>query len=141
MTTAEPRAGQRPAKITASHLERWAFIYVRQSHPQQVQRHRESALVQANRRQRAVDWGWPPERIRVLQGDQGRSGTSTVGRDDFAFLLAEIALGHGGLVLGFQINRLVREDETLCRLIKVCAAFDTLLGDEDGLYHPLDFND
>ena len=72
---------------------------------------------------------------------KGRSGTSTVGRDDFAFLLSEIALGHVGLVLGFQINRLTREDEACCRLIKVCATFDTLLADEDGLYHPLDFND
>jgi len=76
MTSAEPRTGNRPAKITAHHLERWAFVYVRQSHPQQVQRHRESAPVQANLRQRALDWGWPPERIRVLQGDQGCSGTS-----------------------------------------------------------------
>jgi len=141
MTTAEPRAGHRPAKITAHHLDRWAFVYVRQSHPQQVQRHRESAQVQAQLRQRALDWGWPPERIRVLDGDQGCSGTSTAGRDDFAWLVSEIALGHAGLVLGFQINRLTREDEALCRLIKICAAFDTLLGDEDGLYHPLDFND
>jgi DNA invertase Pin-like site-specific DNA recombinase len=141
MTTAEPRAGHRPAKITGRHLERWAFVSVRQSHPQQVQRHRESAQVQANLRHRALDWGWPPERIRVLDGDQGCSGTSTVGRDDFAWLLSEIALGHVGLVLGFQINRLTREDEALCRLIKVCAAFDTLLADQDGLYHPLDFND
>ena len=50
-------------------------------------------------------------------------------------------MGHVGLVLCFQINRLTREDEALCRLIKVCAAFDTLLADQDGLYHPLDFND
>jgi DNA invertase Pin-like site-specific DNA recombinase len=141
MTTAELRAGNRPAKITARHLERWAFIYVRQSHPQQVRRHPESAQVQANLRQLALDWGWPPERIRVLDGDQGCSGTSMVGRDDFAWLLSEIALGHGGLVLGFQFNRLAREDEACCRLIKVCATFDTLLADLDGLYHPLDFND
>jgi DNA invertase Pin-like site-specific DNA recombinase len=141
MTTAELRAGHRPAKITAHHLERWAFIYVRQSHPQQVQRHRESAQVQANLRQRALDWGWPPERIRVLVGDQGHSGTSMVGRDEFAWLLSEIALGHGGVVFGFQIDRLSREDEDVCRLIKACAAFDTLLADEDGVYHPLDFND
>ncbi len=58
-----------------------------------------------------------------------------------AWLLSEIALGHVGLVLGFQINRLAREDEAICRLIKVCAAFDTLLADQDGLYHPHDFND
>jgi DNA invertase Pin-like site-specific DNA recombinase len=141
MTTSEPRPGHRPAKITTSHLERWAFVYVRQSHPQQVQRHRESAQIQANLRHRAVDWGWPPERIRILDSDQGRSATTTDGRDDFGWLLSEIALGHVGLVLGFQISRLTREDEALCRLIKVCAAFDTLMADQDGLYHPLDFND
>ena len=131
----------RPTKIKASHLERLAIDYVRQSHPQQVQRHRESAEVQAKLQERALAWGWPAERILVLDGDQGRSGTSSVGRDDFAWLLSEIALGHVGLVLCFQINRLAREDEECCRLIKVCGAFDTLLADQDGLYHPHDFND
>jgi len=106
-----------------------------------VQRHRESAQVQANLQERARAWGWPAERIRILDGDQGCSGSTTAGRDDFAWLLSEIALGHVGLVLGFQINRLAREDEACCRLIKVCAAFDTLLADQDGLYHPHDFND
>jgi DNA invertase Pin-like site-specific DNA recombinase len=141
MNPANPLAGQRPTKIHTHHLDRWAMVYVRQSHPQQVHRHRESAEVQANLRQRAAAWGWPADRIRVLDGDQGCSATTTEGRDDFAWLLSEIALGHVGLVLGFQINRLAREDEACCRLIKVCAAFDTLLADEDGLYHPQDFND
>jgi DNA invertase Pin-like site-specific DNA recombinase len=127
-------AAERPVKIQRRHLERLAIVYVRQAHPQQVQRHRESAQVQANLQQRADAWGWPAERIRVLDGDQGCSGTTTAGRDDFAWLLSEIALGHVGLVLGFQINRLAREDEACCRLIKVCATFDTLLADQDGLY-------
>lgn len=139
--TCEPPAGHRPAKITLDHLERWAIVYVRQSHPQQVQRHPESARVQADLQRLALTWGWPPERIRILDGDQGRSATTTVGRDDFIHLLSEIALGHVGLVLGFQFNRLAREDEACCRLIKICAAFDTLLADLDGLYHPLDLND
>jgi DNA invertase Pin-like site-specific DNA recombinase len=141
MNPTDPFAASRPVKIQTHHLERWALVYVRQSHPQQVQRHPESAQVQANLRTRALQWGWPAERIRVLDGDQGRSGTSTVGRDAFASILSEIALGHVGLVLGFQVNRLAREDEACCRLIKVCAIFDTLLADEDGLYHPHDFND
>ena len=141
MTTPEPPAGHRPTKIALHHLERWAIVYVRQSHPQQVQRHPESAQVQANLQQLALSWGWPRQRIRVLAGDQGRSATTTVGRDDFAWLLSEIALGHVGLVLGLQFNRLAREDEACCRLIKICATFDTLLADLDGLYHPLDFND
>jgi DNA invertase Pin-like site-specific DNA recombinase len=141
MMTPESSAGHRPTKITPDHLERWAIVYVRQSHPQQIQRHPESARVQANLQQLALTWGWPPERIRILDGDQGRSATTTVGRDDFTWLLSEIALGHVGLVLGLQLNRLAREDEACCRLIKICAAFDTLLADLDGLYHPLDFND
>ncbi len=141
MTDPEPLVAKRHAKITLSHLERWAIVYVRQSHPQQVQRHPESAQVQANLQRLALDWGWPRERILILDGDQGCSATTTVGRDDFARLLSEIALGHVGLVLGFQINRLAREDEACCRLIKVCATFDTLLADQDGLYHPHDFND
>ncbi len=141
MNRIDSAGASRPAKIQSHHLERWAIDYIRQSHPQQVRRHRESAQVQASLQERALAWGWPAKRIRVLEGDQGRSGTSTVGRDDFAWLLSEIALGHVGLVLCFQINRLAREDEECCRLIKVCAAFDTLLADQDGLYHPHDFND
>lgn len=141
MTTVERLPGNRPSKIALHHLERKAIVYVRQSNLQQLHRHPESAQVQANLQQRALDWGWPRERILILDGDQGCSATTTVGRDDFAWLLSEIALGHVGLVLGFQINRLAREDEACCRLIKVCATFDTLLADQDGLYHPRDFND
>src|SRR6516162_10839469 len=99
MNATDPTAGTRPAKIQGHHLDRWAIDYVRQSHPQQVLRHRESAQVQANLQERALAWGWPPERIRVLDGDQGITGTSTVGRDDFAWLLSEIAVAQDGLVL------------------------------------------
>lgn len=141
MMPTNPLVALPSTKIHPSHLERWAIVYVRQSSPQQIHRHKESAQVQANLQLRAQHLGWPVERIRILEGDQGRSGTTTVGRDDFAWLLAEIALGHVGLVLGFQINRLAREDEACCRLIRTCAAFDTLVADLDGVYHPLDFND
>jgi DNA invertase Pin-like site-specific DNA recombinase len=141
MNPVDPGTALRPAKIQQHHLERWAIIYVRQSSPQQLLRHKESARVQAALQLRAQQWGWPDDRILVLNGDQGRSGTTTVGRDDFARMLGEVALGHAGIVFGFQINRLAREDEACCRLIKTCAAFDTLVADEDGVYHPLDFND
>jgi len=141
MNSSDSTRSDRPAKIHPRHLERWALVYVRQSHPQQIERHRESAQVQGNLRQLALGWGWPENRIRILDGDQGRSATTTIGRDEFAYLLAEITLGHVGLVLGFQINRLAREDEACCRLIRLCATFDTLLADQDGLYNPHDFND
>jgi DNA invertase Pin-like site-specific DNA recombinase len=141
MNPVDPSATDRPAKIQRHHLERWAIVYVRQSHPQQVRRHPESARVQATLQDRALAWGWPRERIRILDGDRGCSATTTAGREDFAWLLGEIALGHVGLVLGFQINRLSREDEAAYRLIATCATFHTLLADQDGLYDPRNFND
>lgn len=128
-------------KIQPRHLDRLAIVYVRQSHPQQQIKHPESVATQRRLRERIQQWGWPSDRIHVLDGDLGKSGTSTVGRDDFAWLVSEVTLKHVGLVAGFQINRLAREDETICHLIKICSLFDTLLADQDGLYHPQDFND
>jgi len=130
-----------PLKVKARHLDRLAVIYVRQSHPQQQVRHPESVPVQVRLRERILQWGWSEDRVRVLDGDLGKSGTSTFGREDFRWLISEVALDHIGLVAGFQINRLAREDETICHLIRICATFDTLLADQDGLYHPQDFND
>lgn len=129
------------AKIKPHHRDRLAIVYVRQSHPQQQIKHPESIATQLRLRERIEQWGWSADRIRVLDGDLGKSGTSTVGRDDFAWLVSEVTLDHVGLVAGFQINRLAREDETICRLIKLCSLFDTLLADQDGVYHPQDFND
>jgi DNA invertase Pin-like site-specific DNA recombinase len=131
----------RPLKIQPRHLDRLAVVYVRQSHPQQQIKHPESVATQRRLRERIQQWGWPEDRIRVLEGDLGKTGTSTVGRDDFAWLVSEVTLNHVGLVAGFQINRLAREDEAICHLIKICSLFDTLLADQDGLYHPQDFND
>ena len=132
MNGVDPTETSRPAKIKSHHLEGWAIDYVRQSHPQQVQRHRESAQVQAKLRERALAWCWPAERIRVLDGDQGRSVTTTVGRDDFAWLLSEIALGHVGLVLCFQINRLARQEEVLASPQPLWAFWDLLLDRSNG---------
>lgn len=128
-------------KIKRQHLDRLAILYVRQSDPQQPIKHPESVPAQVRLRESMLRWGWPEERIRVLDGDLGKSGTSTVGRDDFAWLISEVALNHVGLVAGFQINRLAREDEAVCHLIKICSVFDTLIADQDGVYHPQDIND
>jgi DNA invertase Pin-like site-specific DNA recombinase len=128
-------------KIQRQHLDRLAIVYVRQSHPQQQKKHPESVTAQRRMCERLAQWGWEQKRIRVLEGDLGKSGTTTEGRDDYAWLVSEVTLGHIGIVAGFQINRLAREDETICRLIKSCRVFDTLLADLDGVYHPQDFND
>ena len=130
-----------PVKIKPNHLDRMAIVYVRQSHPQQQIKHPESRATQLRLRERIEQWGWPTDRIRILDGDVGKSATSTIGRHDFNWLVSEVTLDHVGIVAGFQINRLAREDEAICHLIKVCSLFDTLVADQDGVYHPQDFND
>jgi len=78
-TTVAPTAvpagvGPRPAlapdpKIQSRHLACGALIYVRQSHPSQVQRHPESARRQYGLVERARALGWPADHITII--DEG----------------------------------------------------------------------
>ena len=63
------------AKILSTHCERIAFVYVRQSTWLQVLENRESTERQYNLRERAIELGWPPSRVEVIDEDQGRSGS------------------------------------------------------------------
>lgn len=130
-----------PSKIGATHLERLAVVYVRQSTGQQVLEHRESAALQYALRSRAVQWGWPEQRVVVIDQDQGRSGASVEGRLGFQQLLAEVSLDHVGVVLGIEMSRLARSCRDWHQLLELCALFGTLLADTDGLYDPRDYND
>ncbi len=76
-------------KITAAHLQRNAYLYVRQSTPQQVLDNAESTARQYALRQRAAALGWSPEQIVVIDSDLGQSGAFTAGRDGFQKLVAE----------------------------------------------------
>jgi DNA invertase Pin-like site-specific DNA recombinase len=128
-------------KILPRHHERIAIVYVRQSDPQQVLQHRESKELQYNLADRAVTLGWPRERVLVIDEDQGQSAQSAASRHGFQRLLAEVALDHVGLVLGFQMSRLARSNKDWHQLLELCARFGTLLTDLDGMYDPADYND
>jgi DNA invertase Pin-like site-specific DNA recombinase len=130
-----------PSKVQPRHLERLAVVYVRQSTLQQVQEHRESTALQYALRSRAIAWGWSGERVLVIDEDLGCSGASTEGRAGFQRLLAEVSLGHVGVVLGIEMSRLARSCRDWHQLLELCALFDTLLGDADGLYDPRNYND
>lgn len=129
------------SKIVPRHHERLAIVYVRQSDPQQVLQHRESRELQYNLVDRAVALGWPRERVLVIDEDQGQSAQSAESRHGFQRLLAEVALDHVGLVLGFQMSRLARSSKDWHQLLELCARFGTLLTDLDGVYDPADYND
>ena len=91
--------------------------------------------------QRAEALGWHPQRVQVLDGDLGQSGTSTEGRDDFKALAAEVALGHVGIVFGWEVSRLARNNADWYHLLDLAAIFGTLIADSEGIYDPRLYND
>jgi len=131
----------RAPKLRPWHLDRAAVVYVRQSTPQQVHDHQESTARQYALVDRAIELGWPRDRVLVIDDDLGKSGQSVEGRPGFQRLLAEVALDHVGLILGLEMSRLARSCKDWHQLLELCARFRTLLADADGLYDPTDYND
>jgi len=129
------------SKVTASHLRRDAYLYVRQSTVRQVFENQESTKRQYALKQRAVALGWPLERVVVIDSDLGQSGASSVDREGFQRLVAEVGMGRAGIVLGLEVSRLARNSTDWHRLLEICALSQTLILDEDGLYDPCTFND
>ncbi len=129
------------AKVTEAHRRRRALVYVRQSSLVQVERNVESAARQYALRQRAVELGWPSEAVAVVDDDTGRSGASADGRLGFKELVAEVGLGHVGLVLALEVSRLARSSADWHQLLDLCALTGTLIADADGVYSPSEFND
>ena len=88
-------------KVTSEHLRVIAYLYVRQSSLQQV--HGPPREHGAPVRPPAPGPGardGPTERIVVIDEDLGLSGASAVERSGFQRLVAEVGLGHVGLVIG-----------------------------------------
>src|SRR6185437_4631821 len=128
-------------QVAAHHLSRLACLYVRQSTLQQVLENTESTARQYALRDRARVLGWAEERIIVIDQDLGHSGASAADRAGFQRLVAEVGLGHVGLVLGLEVSRLARNSSDWHQLLEICALTHTLILDEEGLYDPSTFND
>jgi DNA invertase Pin-like site-specific DNA recombinase len=130
-----------PTKLRNAHLTRPALGYVRQSTLMQVRDNTARTTRQYQLAKRAQDLGWPEPLVVVIDQDQGRSGASSIGRDGFEYLIAEVGLGRAGAVLWFDASRLARSSSDWYRLIAICALTDTLVIDEDGVYDPGQYND
>jgi DNA invertase Pin-like site-specific DNA recombinase len=129
------------SKVQPDHLRRGAFVYIRQSTQSQVIHHRESTDRQYALVNKAVQLGWARNQISVIDEDLGLSGASSGHRQGFAHLTSEVALGHAGLIIGLEVSRLARNNTDWYRLLDLCSVTNTLIGDDDGLYHPAQFND
>ena len=128
-------------KVRPDHLERPAFVYVRQSTLFQVRENTASTARQYDLVLRAQELGWSPVSITVIDQDQGRSGSSAIDRDGFQFLIAQVGLGQAGAVLSLEASRLARSCSDWYRLLEICALTDTLVIDEDGVYDPSQYAD
>lgn len=129
------------SKILPTHLNRQAVVYLRQSDPKQVRQNRESAVNQRALGGRLCELGWKQNQVSVIDGDQGTSAKHAAGREGFQTLVADVGLGKLGIIVGYEVSRLARNCADWHRLLELCALFDTLIGDSDGIYNPRDFND
>jgi len=106
-------------KIQPSHIEREAYVYVRQSSMQQVRTRLEGQRRQYDLRERALGLGF--QRVIVIDEDLGRSGTGSVERPGFGRLLAAVCSGKVGGVLALEPSRLARNNRDWHHLIDLCA--------------------
>src|SRR5918995_2459372 len=142
MMLASPEAASplQSTKATDQHRGRCAVVYVRQSTTKQVQQHRESQQNQYGLVQRALGLGWVPERVRVIDADQGSSGQDGQ-RPGFRELVAEVSLGRVGLILAYEASRLARSNADWYALLDLAALVGALIADADGIYDPRAYND
>ena len=127
-------------KITPQHQERHAIVYVRQSTPRQVREHLASQANQYALADRAVALGWARARVQTIDDDLGHSGRDSA-RRGFQALVAEVSLGHVGLILAFEASRLARNNTDWYRLLDLAALVGTLIADTDAVYDPRFYHD
>src|SRR6516225_4577981 len=125
-------------KLTPEHLSRDAYVYVRQSTPDQLLNNPESRRRQYALETRARSLGW--ENVIVIDDDLGRSGGGAA-RPGFERLLAAICAGTVGAVLAIEASRLARNGRDWHTLLEFCAVVNGLIIDEDGIYDPRSIND
>lgn len=128
-------------KISRSHLQRRAAVYLRQSTLKQVVEHRESTARQYDLRERAIALGWDRAQVDVIDDDLGQSGTTTRARDGFGRLAQDIAQGRVGAVISLEVSRLARSSADWHQLLDLCGLADVVIIDEQAVYTPRDFND
>jgi len=128
-------------KITNDHRAKFAYVYLRQSTPGQVLHNTESTNRQYALVDRAVTLGWPRDRIRVIDEDLGKSGSSIELRLGFQQIMVEVGLAHVGLVVCLEADRLSRNNSDWHRLLELCSIFGTLVADFEVVYDPRTYHD
>jgi len=128
-------------KVLPQHLERQAYVYVRQSSQRQVEEHLESQDLQCQLAHRARALGWSESQIVVVDDDLGKSAATTTGREGFQALVAAVGLGQVGIILVTDVSRLARNCGDWYQLLDLASVCGTLLSDAGGVYDPRTYDD
>ena len=128
-------------KLSKHHLQKTAFVYLRQSSPTQVKKNVEGSRRQRQMENRMKELGWPDARIRLLGGDTGNSGSTLHGRDDYQTIVEGVLSGQAGAVAARELSRLVRDNQDWNQLVRLCRHQDVLLVDEHRVYNASDPQD
>jgi DNA invertase Pin-like site-specific DNA recombinase len=128
-------------KIKKHHLQKMAFVYLRQSSPTQVKKNLEGSRRQRQMQDRMKELGWPAGRIRLLGGDTGNSGSTLHGRNDYQTIVEGVLGGVAGAVAARELSRLVRDNQDWNQLVRLCRHQDVLLVDEHRVYNAADPQD
>lgn len=121
-------------KIQANHRLRLACIYIRQSSPSQLRDNKESLRLQYQLMEKAERRGWSPSNIRMIDADLGTSGRSSEGRLGFQELVNLVSLGKVGIIFGYEVSRLARNNADWYHLLNLAALCHTLVADNDDIY-------
>ncbi len=129
------------AKIHAPHLERLAYVYIRQSSPRQVEQNLESQDLQYQLVNHARALGWAEEQIVVIDDDLGKTAVTSANRQGFQDLVSAVGLGRVGIVLVTDVSRLARNCGDWYRLLDLASLCGTLVSDASGVYDPRNYDD
>ena len=128
-------------KIQRQHLERRAYVYVRQSTAKQVFENTESTTRQYALAERARALGWSEGGIEIIDEDLGRSGATAHNRGGFSELTEAVARGEAGAIFALEVSRLARSSQDWQRLLALCAVAEVVVLDEQAIYDPRNGDD
>ena len=126
----------RPQEISVRHLARKAVVYVRQSSEEQVQTNTGSTAYQRDQARYPLAWGWPSERVEIIDCDLGLSGAAPSHRPGYMRLVQEIEQDEVGALFLADLTRGGRDAAEWFRLLTLCQVHDTLIVLDGQVYDP-----
>lgn len=122
--------------VTPQHLNRKALIYIRQSSPNQLLNNQESLQLQYALKQRALELGWSPANIELIDRDLGITASTAEHREGFKDMIAQVTLGTVGIILSYDVTRLSRNCSDWYPLLDLCGYRRCLIADRESVYDP-----